>query len=347
MRGNRWITALAFAASLSAGAVEAQQVLRVSTYLANTHWIVTEAIAQWAKEVEAASAGELKISVHATALGRPQQHFELARDGVADITLGIQGYTPGRFVLAAVGGTPNAGNHSESLGAAYWRTLQKSPEMQKEYEGVTILSVFSTTPMSFFSAKGDVKAASDFAGMKVHTAGGMMADVASSLGMVPVVQPPQAAYEVLSNGVVDAIILTTDGIVAFKLDRLIKSALIVPGGLSSAQGFLVMNPGKFNSLSPSARAALRNASGEKFARLVGRLWDQRDARGIAALKEVGARVATADSALRGDIFKRTDRAIETWLKDVTEKRGMDGRPLLMTYRAEIEAVETEIRGRAK
>jgi TRAP-type C4-dicarboxylate transport system substrate-binding protein len=308
---------------------------------------VAEAMAQWARDVEAASNGEVKVSVQTTALGRPQQHFELARDGVADIALGIQGYTPGRFVLAAVGGIPDAGNYSESLGAGYWRTLQKYPEMQKEYEGVTVLGVFSTTPMSFFSAKGEVKSPGDFSGLKVHTAGGMMADVATSLGMVPVVQPPQAAYEVLSNGVVDSIILTTDGIVAFKLDRLIKNALIVPGGLSSAQGFLVMNTAKFNSLSPAAQAALRKVSGENFARLVGRLWDQRDARGVAALKEAGARVATADPALRDGIFKRTERAIDAWLKEVSEKRGMDGRPLLATYRAEIEAVEKEIRARQK
>lgn len=320
----------------------AQQPLRVSTYVPTNHWIVTQAMVQWAKDLEAASGGKLKVNVMPTPLGRPQQHFELARDGIADITLGIPGYTPGRFILAAVGGIPNGGNYSESLGAAYWRTLQGSPEMQKEYEGTVVIGVFSTTPMGFWATSRAIRKVDDFKGLKVHTAGGMMSDVANALGMVPVVQPVTTAYEVLANGVVDSIIFTSDGIASFKLDRLIKQGLTISGGFTSAQGFLVMHPAKYAGLGAELQAALLKASGENFARTVGRLWDQRDAAGINALKAAGGEVMQADPKLRQAVFERTESAIDVWAKQVKEQRGIDGTKLVSAYREHIRAIESKM-----
>lgn len=335
--------ALLCAACMLSAAAWGQQAMRVSTYVSPNHWLVAQAMAQWAKEIETESGGKLKMNIMPTPLGRPQQQFELARDGVADLTLGIPGYTPGRFVLAAVGGIPNAGNYSESLGAAYWRTLDSSPEMQKEYEGTVVVTAFSTTPMGFWATSRPIKSVDDFKGLKVHTAGGMMSDVANALGMVPVVQPVSTAYEVLANGVVDSIIFTSDGIASFKLDRLIKQGLTVSGGFTSAQGFIVMNPAKFNGLSRELQSVLKKVSGENFARIVGRLWDQRDAGGISALKAAGAEVSQANPQLRQAIFERTEPAIGVWLKQVQEQRGIDGRKLVATYREQIAAIERQMR----
>jgi TRAP-type transport system periplasmic protein len=329
----------------AASAAQAQQVLRVSTYVATSHWLVTESLTQWAKELEAATGGKLKANIFATPLGRPQQHFELARDGIADVTMGIPGYTPGRFVLAGVGGAPLAGNYSESVGAAYWRTLSSTPEMLKEYEGTEVLTAVQTAPMGFFTTSRQVKTVDDFKGLKTHTGGGMMSDVATSLGMVPVIQPPTTAHEVLSNGVVDGIIFTADGIAAFKLDRIIKQAMVVPGGFSSAQIFVIMNQAKFDALSPDLKAALRKVSGEHFSRLVGRNWDERNDRGLATLKASGGNIARADDKLTKDIAARTQGAVDIWLNDVKDKRGMDGRPILAKYRSEVAKIEAEIRAR--
>lgn len=338
------LSAAALGLTMAAPA-QAQQTLRVSTYVATTHWLVSESLKQWAKELEAATGGKLKANIFATPLGRPQQHFELARDGIADVTMGIPGYTPGRFVLAGVGGAPLAGSYSESVGAAYWRTVSGTPAMLQEYEGTEVLTVVQTAPMGFFTTSRQVKAIEDFQGLKTHTGGGMMSDVATSLGMVPVIQPPTTAHEVLSNGVVDGIIFTADGIAAFKLERIIKQALVVPGGFSSAQIFVVMNQAKFNSLSPDLKAAVRKVSGEHFSRMVGRNWDERNNRGLEVLAKAGGNVQRADAKLTQAIAKQTQGAVDIWLNDVKEKRGMDGRPILEKYRSEVAKIEAEIRAR--
>ena len=339
------LVAVAALSLAGAAPAQAQQTLRVSTYVATTHWLVTESLAQWAKELDAATGGRLKANVLSTPLGRPQQHFELARDGIADVTIGIPGYTPGRFVLASVAGDPLSGSFSESLSTAYWRTIEGSPEMIKEFEGTVPLSAVTTAPMAFFTTKRDIKMIDDFKGLKAHTAGGMMSDVATSLGMVPIIQPPTTAHEVLSNGVVDGIIFTADGIAAFKLDRVVRHAVVVPGGFSSAQIFLAMNTAKFNALPPELQAAVRKVSGENFTRIVGRNWDQRDSKGLAALREAGGTVTIADAKMRQDLAARTQGAVDIWLKDVREKRSMDGKPLLAKFQAEVAKLETEIRAR--
>jgi len=58
-------------------------------------------------------------------------------------------------------------------------------------------------------------------------------------------------------------------------------------------------------------------------------------------------VVVAEGRLKDDVAARTQGAVDIWLRDVREKRNMDGRKLLDTYRGEIAKIETEIRARAK
>ncbi len=327
--------------ALSPAPAQAQQTLRVSTYLPTTHWLVSEALKNWAASVEEETKGQIRINILPTPLGRPQQQFDLARDGVADIVLGVPGFTPGRFLMTSVSGVPGAGHSSESIAAALWRTLQKSPEMQREFDGVVPIGVFSTTPMGLWTSKREVANADDLRGLKVHTSGGMMSDVSKALSMVPVVQPPGAAYELLAGGVVDGIIFTADGMASFRLDRVIGHGLLVPGGFTSTSGYLAMNSAKFNALTPELRAALMRVSGERFARLIGRIWDDKDAKGIDAMKAGGGKVKDADAALLKALNERTEVATQGWIDEVKAKRGVDGAALLTAFRAEVRAIEVE------
>src|SRR5438132_9579361 len=98
---HTWIVAALGLAVLFSPAARAQQhMLQASTYVITRHWLVSEAMEQWRKQLEEASGGRIRISIHATPVAQPRAHFEAAQDGLTDIALGIPGYTPGRFVLA-------------------------------------------------------------------------------------------------------------------------------------------------------------------------------------------------------------------------------------------------------
>ena len=84
----------------------AQTTLTVSSWLPPKHVIVAEMLMPWAESVEEATEGRVKIKVLPKALGKPPAHFDIARDGLADITYGIHGYQPGRFVLNSTAEVP-------------------------------------------------------------------------------------------------------------------------------------------------------------------------------------------------------------------------------------------------
>src|SRR5690606_41131265 len=62
------------------------------------HPMVTEMLNPWAKDVEQATEGRVKIQV-LPPLGTPASHYDLVRNGVADMTIGVHSYTPERFKL--------------------------------------------------------------------------------------------------------------------------------------------------------------------------------------------------------------------------------------------------------
>jgi len=100
-----------------------------------------------------------------------------------------------------------------------------------------------------------------------------------------------------------------------------------------------MNPKRFESLSPENQQALLKASGENIARIMGEIWDTRDSEGLKSLQEAGAKVKTADAALREQIFAVTQPVVDNWIKVAQDERGTDGKAILEALRTNIAAVE--------
>lgn len=337
---KHWIGAIAsIGIALSAGASKAE-TYNMSSYLTIKHWLMSETLTEWIKEVDRETKGAIKINMLATSIGKPEVQFDNARDGVSDIGLAVAGYTPGRFVLTNIGALANVGSNAESISGALWRLHEKFPEMQKEFEGVRALSVFVTTGLQMWNNKRYVEKFDDYKGIKLHVSGGVIADIASALGAAPVTQPTATAYESVANGVTDGITMTINGIQVFKIDKIVKYGTVFPGGYSRAPIILVMNQAKFNSLSKENQAILLKVSGEKLARHIGKIWEDKDLVSLKEVKALGVKV----NETQGDLLKQTNAAaevvIDKWLAEVKEKRNYDGREFLKTFRAETNKIES-------
>jgi TRAP-type C4-dicarboxylate transport system, periplasmic component len=333
--------AILAAAMLIGGTAQAATTLNLSSYVPTSHPLVSEGMAEWAKEVEKATQGRVTVRILATPLGKPEAHFDMARDGIADIALGIPGYTPGRFVLVDVAGVPGLANSGVALSVGLWKTFAASPEMQKEFEGVKPLGVFTTSPMQFFNTKREIKTVDDFKGMKTRSAGGLMTDIVSALGMVPLLQPAGKSYELLSSGVADAVINPQEAVKSLKLEQLVKYGTIIPGGLTAAPIFLVMNPAKFNGLSKADQDAVMSVSGERLSRIVGAVWDRHDKNGLETLKAAGGAVSTASPELAKRISEAAEPVVAAWAANAKDKRAADGQAILTTLRAEVAKAEAQ------
>ena len=112
------------AAATFSSLASAQTVLRFSNWLPPTHPITTQILQPWAANIEKATEGRVKVQF-LPALGRPPAHFDLVRDGVADMALSVHAYTADRFPSAYGVTLPGYADDAESASVAYWRTYEK------------------------------------------------------------------------------------------------------------------------------------------------------------------------------------------------------------------------------
>ena len=77
-----------------------------------SHWVppshpLQKALEEWGASVEKDSGGTIKYKVYpAQQLGKAFDHYDMARDGIADLTYINPGYQPGRFPIIAAGELP-------------------------------------------------------------------------------------------------------------------------------------------------------------------------------------------------------------------------------------------------
>src|SRR5258708_36016952 len=80
--------------------------LKISLWVPPAHPLVP-ATQAWAADLEKASGGTIKATVFTSEqLGKAFDHYDMARDGIADITYVSPGYQPGRFPIIAAGNLP-------------------------------------------------------------------------------------------------------------------------------------------------------------------------------------------------------------------------------------------------
>lgn len=333
-----WAAAAVFAGAIAfAGPLKAETTLTLSSWLPPKHPIVADMIKPWIAAVEKETKGNVKIKILAKPLGKPPAHFDLAKDGLADITYGVHGYQPGRFQLTKAAEMPFLGDSAVATSVAYWRIYKKHLEKHNEHKGVQVLGVFTHGPGHMFNAKRAVNKLADLEGLKIRVGGGVVNDITKAVGATALLKPAPKSYELMSNGVADGVFFPQESIRSFKLTKLVRHATFVPGGLYNVSFFLVINPKKFAGLPKADQDAIMKVSGENFARIAGSGWDNADAAGVKAMEADGVAIITASDALMNEIKEKAGPIEAAWVKDVTAK-GLDGAKVLEELRAEIAKV---------
>jgi len=320
--------------------VSAAETLLLSSWLPPKHAVVADMMKPWIKAVEAESGGELKIRILPKALGAPPAAFDLAKDGVADITYGVHGYQPGRFKLTAAAELPFLGDSATDVSVAYWRMYKKHLEQANEHEGTVLLGLMAHGPGVIHNNVRPINSVADMEGLKFRVGGGVAGNVAKSLGVTAMLASATKNYEMLSSGVADGTFLPTEAIKSFKLTKLLNHATSVPGGLYNTSFFLVMNPAKFASLSKSNQEAIMRVSGENFARIAGKGWDDSDAVGQAAMDKIGIQSIVASDEFVAEIAAATAHLEADWVAKA-DALGVDGAAVMADLRAEIAKVAAE------
>jgi len=317
---------------LSTGAMAKQ--LNFSSWLPPGHPIVADMMLPWMENVKKATDGRVDITLLAKGLGHPKAYFDIVKNGMADAGYTCNAYSHGRFTLSEGVELPFLGNSAEANSVAYWRTYKKYFEKADEYKGVKLLGVMTHGPGQIHNSKKVAQSIADLKGMKFRVPGGIAAKVAASLGIVGIQKPASQAYELLSRGVADGVVLPLESIKSFKITKVVPYTTLVPDGLYNVSFYLVMNKDTFNSFSAADQKAVMAVSGEAFAKLAGRAWDAADRVGLADMKANGNSIETASKAFIAEIKEATKHLEEDWIKKANGK-GVDGSAALKFFRGQV------------
>ncbi|MEJ7929836.1 TRAP transporter substrate-binding protein [Ramlibacter sp. AN1015] len=328
------LAASATAAFLAAAPASAQTVLTTSSWVPPTH-ALTVAQKEWCELVEKNSKNKIRCNHLPRAVAAPPGTFDAIKNGLADVSFTVHGYTPGRFVLTQMAEFPFLGDAAEPMSVAFNKVAMQHPEFMKEHEGVKVLAFFTHGPGIVFNTKTPVTKLQDLQGLKWRVGGGMVNEISKTLGMNVTLKPAPESYELLSGGVMDGTLFPAESIESFKLDKLIKHATMFPGGLYNTSFVLMMNPAKYDKLSPDEKKAVDDASGEVAARLIGRHWDKVDRRALGLMQANNVQVVKADQKFVADVKSRTSALEERWAKDAESKGLKNAGKVLADFRAEI------------
>ena len=320
-----------FGASVSASTVAADELV-MSSWLPPQHPVVAGIMQPWADAVAEATEDRVTVRFLPKPLGPPPAHFDLAVDGVADITYGLHSFTKDdRFLRSRIGQFSFLGDSAEATSVAYWNVYNDMLDAQAEHEDVKLLGLFVHGPGMFHNNQRQIETPDDFAGLKIRTPGGYIADLSTDLGITTQFMGPGQVFEKLSTGVIDGVTFPIEALKAFKLTDHVTHSMKIPGGMYNTSWFLVMNQDRWDEISPEDQAAIEAVSGAAFAALAGKTWDAADAEGAEYTAETSVVVYDAPPEVVDAIRGFADKHEAAWA-DAVAGAGFDGAAALEELR---------------
>jgi len=329
---------LSAAGLLGASHAAAQTTLTLSSWVPPSHTLTTTQ-AEWCAMLEQKVPGKIKCNTLPRAVSAPPGTLDAVRNGLADISFTVHGYTPGRFVHTQLAEFPLLGDSSEVVSVAFQRMYAKYPAFADEHKGVKVLAVFTHGPGIVFNTKRSITKADDLSGLKFRVGGGMVNEISKALGMNVTLKPAPESYELLSTGVMDGTLFPAESVESFKIDKVIRYATLFPGGLYNTSFVLLMNQAKYDSLPADVKKAIDEMSGEFAARMMGRGWDKVDRRGMAFMQANGVTFTKADAAFVAAVKAKTAPLEDSWAKAAEAKGLKDPKKVLGEFRAEIAKLQ--------
>jgi TRAP-type C4-dicarboxylate transport system substrate-binding protein len=323
----------ALALALGSTGAWAQTVLTVSSWLPPNHTLSTVQ-KNWCDQLEKETKGGVKCNILPKSVVAAPGTFDAVRDGLADVSYTVDGYTPGRFINTQVAEFPFLGDSATATSVAYQRIYSKYFAPLGEHRGVKVLAVFTHGPGIIFNSKKPVATAADAATLKFRIGGGNINELSKAMNWNTTLKAAPESFELLSTGVMDGTFFPDESVSSFKL-TMVKHATTFPGGLYNTSFVFMMNPAKYNSLTADQKAAVDKISGESAARMFGEGWDKVDAASREVQKAQGVARIPADKAFVKAVADKQDYLETKWAASAMVKGLKDPKKVLAEFRAEI------------
>jgi TRAP-type C4-dicarboxylate transport system substrate-binding protein len=299
------------------------------------HWVppahpLQKAMEEWGASIQQASNGTITYKVFpAQQLGKAFDHYDMARDGIADVTYINPGYQPGRFPIIAAGELPflmaDAKGGSAALDA--WYRKYAASEMKD----VKFCLAFVHDPGTIHSRRKKVVVPADINGMKLRPAQATIAALVTQLGGTNVQSGAPEVRDILERGVADAVFFPWGSVPLFGIDKVTKYHMDVPLYVNTFAW--VMNKAKYESMSPAQKKVIDDHCNTAWAAKVAAPWADFEASGRAKLKADPAHeVYSISAAQLAEWRKAAEPLTAKWTQDA-RKTGIDADAALKDLKA--------------
>ncbi len=302
-----------------AAAQAAEVELRLAHWVPAQHPLQPTGLEPWAQSIAKASGGRIHITIFpAQQLGAAPDHYDMARDDIADITFVNPGYQAGRFPIIAHGEIPfqitNARGGSRAIDAWY------RPYAGQEMADVKFCMAFLHSPGTFHS-KEQLTRPEDVRGKTIRPAQATIARFVNLLGGASVQVPAPEAREALAKGAADAITFPWNSLYIFGIDSITRYHLDMP--LYVTTFVLVMNKPRYEGLADADRKVIDDHCTSDWAEKMATGWaDWEDAGRIKMLKDPSHMVYEPTPADVQAWRAAAAPLLDAWKADVTA-RGYD------------------------
>ena len=314
-----------FLALLLAAAVTPATAQEKNFELKLSHWVpashpLQKALEDWGESVKNDSGGTITYKVFpAQQLGKAFDHYDMARDGIADVTYVNPGYQPGRFPVIGAGELPflmsNAKGGTMGLDAWYRKYAEK------EMKDVKFCLAFIHSPSAFHSRSKKIVVPEDVKGMKIRPADATIANFVTLLGGTNVQSSAPEVRDIIERGVADAVTFPWGSLVLFGIDKVTKFQMDAP--LYVTTFAFVMNKDKYNEMSDRQKKAIDNNCNTEAAGRVGEPWGKFEDAGIDKVKaEPGQDVYKLTPEQTAEWKKAAEPLVKSWGEGV-KKAGID------------------------
>ena len=302
--------------------------------LAETQWVLPSAyppanyhvenLNAFAKDVETATKGELKITVHpgASLFKAPdiKRAVQTGQAQVGEVLLSLHENENPVFGLDVVPFLATSFEQSKKLWAASKPAIAKALDGQ----GLKLLYATPWPPQGIYTKK-DLNTVADMKGLKWRAYNVGTSRIADLVGAQPVTIQAAELPQALATGAVDGLMTSSatgvDSKIWESLDHYYDTQAWLPKNVTfvSKKAFAALDPAAQKAVEDAAAAA--EARGWKLA-------EEKTAAYMATLKEHGMTVAAPSADLKKGLSEVGDKLTQDWLT----KAGADGAAIVDAYK---------------
>jgi len=271
----------------------------------------------WAREVEAASNGALKITIPTSSLAPPKQQYDIVQDGVADISVAPLAFKRKKLGLDMLAALPLISETAKGASVAAWETHLAHTSAAGHWDDFVPLTLFTLGAPAILSNAGPINSTDDLKGFKILAVGKDKIGTWKNLGATPVGGSGQKPFEVVSSGVADGATNPLGTAVTQGLLEATEHVTLVPGGMGGRATFaLFISRDRFDGLSEEAQNAIM---------------DKIDGSGLKKFQDKGIAIHQADADFVAQINDAGGFITDAW-KATASKAGVDAEAALAHFR---------------